>query len=121
MRRSVKETSSPLEVTQPPCLRPLLTRALPVFLVFVSLALAPLSTALAVHHDLAHTEQERHQHSGFDICVWIQVHSTGSHSLDAPAPQTLPHLTTQGIPPCEWIVASDPLPSSGSPRGPPLS
>lgn len=46
--------------------------------------IAPFSTALAVHHDLAAADHDGHEHSDTDLCQWVQYHT--GHSLVGEVP-----------------------------------
>lgn len=46
--------------------------------------IAPFSTALAVHHDLAAADHDGHDHSDTDLCQWVQYHT--GHSLVGEVP-----------------------------------
>ncbi len=58
--------------------------AIALSVVLLLLALAPFSTALAIHHDLAAADDDGHQHSDTDVCQWVQYHT--GHSLVADIP-----------------------------------
>src|SRR5688572_532892 len=60
--------------------------AIALSVVLLLLALAPFSTALAIHHDFAAADDDDHQHSDTDVCQWVQYHT--GHSLVA----DIPHL-----------------------------
>ena len=51
------------------------------------LVIAPFSTALAVHHDLAAADHDGHEHSDTDLCQWVQYHT--GHSLAGDVPHSL--------------------------------
>ena len=53
------------------------------------IAMAPFSTALAIHHDLAAADHDGHEHSDTDLCQWVQFHTGHSLAADVPAPRTL--------------------------------
>jgi hypothetical protein len=46
--------------------------------------MAPFSTALAVHHELAQADHDGHEHSDTDLCQWVQYHT--GHSLVGDVP-----------------------------------
>jgi hypothetical protein len=91
------------------------------FVLFVALlTLAPFAAALEVHHALAEADHDGHQHSEFDLCQWVQLHSASSIDL-GPAATPTPAPPQQQVQP-----AADPLPAgicaaTALSRGPPFS
>jgi hypothetical protein len=64
-------------------------RAVSITLVLLLLMMAPFAGALQIHHQLAATDHDGHNHSDFDLCYWVQQHASDSLSLqvfDARAP-----------------------------------
>ena len=53
-------------------------------LVLVVLAMLPFAGALEIHHVFADMDHDGHDHSDFDLCQWVQQHTSGSLLLDAP-------------------------------------
>jgi hypothetical protein len=53
------------------------------------LVIAPFSTALAVHHDLAAADHDGHEHSDTDLCQWVQYHTGHSLAGDVPTVYSL--------------------------------
>jgi hypothetical protein len=88
--------------------------------VLVVLALAPFAAALEVHHALAGADQDGHQHSEFDLCQWVQLHSASSVDLGVADTSLLAppqrHVPLYLRPARSGIVAAATLS-----RGPPLS
>jgi len=86
----------------------------------VLLALAPFASALEIHHALAEADHDGHQHSDFDLCQWVQLHSAssvdlGASDLGALAPPQ------EYDPPAQPVVPSANLICVSSPRAPPHS
>jgi len=89
-------------------------------LIVLLLALAPFAAALEIHHVFAEADQDGHEHSEFDLCQWVQLHSAGSSDvivLDigtlAPPREYDPPVPAVG---CSAVVLS-----SSSSRAPPRS
>lgn len=79
----------------------------------------PFSSALGAQHALAHVAPENHSHSGFDLCEWLQVLSTGSLNLDKdPFAQGLGLSGERVVQVCSFFK-NQPLVSSHRPRAPP--
>lgn len=98
----------------------LLVGAVSTALVVVLLTLAPFAAALEIHHALAEADHDGHQHSDFDLCQWVQLHSASSvdlgvSDLGALAPPQ------EYDPPVQAVVLSASLVSTSSPRAPPHS
>ena len=53
-------------------------------LVLVVLGMLPFAGALEIHHVFADMDHDGHDHSDFDLCQWVQQHTSGSLLLDAP-------------------------------------
>jgi hypothetical protein len=49
------------------------------FLVLVLVASVPFGHALEIHHIFSTIDHDGHEHSDFDLCQWVQQHT--SHSL----------------------------------------
>jgi hypothetical protein len=92
--------------------------ALAVSLLLV--AMAPFSTALAVHHDLAAADHDGHEHSDTDLCQWVQYHTGHSLVGDVPTLGSLFHQVEPKFHP-QAVFSSLSLPDSVSSRGPPAS
>lgn len=56
--------------------------ALSLALVFV--ASVPFGHALEIHHIFSEIDHDGHQHSDFDLCQWVQQHTSNSLAWDAP-------------------------------------
>ena len=50
----------------------------------VLLSSIPFAHALESHHLFADVDQDGHQHSDFDLCQWVQHHTTNSLVWDTP-------------------------------------
>ena len=50
---------------------------------------APFSLVLEIHHVFAEVDHDGHEHSDFDLCQWVQQHSSGSIVIDPPQLTTL--------------------------------
>lgn len=91
-----------------------------LFLALVIVASVPFGHALEIHHIFSEIDQDGHQHSDFDLCQWVQQHTSNSLVWD------LPQLAQQS-----WLfsllsLANDQIPLSSSSsllhsRGPPNS
>jgi hypothetical protein len=84
------------------------------------LVIAPFSTALAVHHDLAAADHDGHEHSDTDLCQWVQYHTGHSLAGDVPTVYSLlqpiaPRFHSQAV--CISLA----LPRSIASRAPPSS
>jgi hypothetical protein len=49
----------------------------------VLLSSIPFAHALEIHHLFAEVDHDGHQHSDFDLCQWIQHHTSNSIVWDA--------------------------------------
>lgn len=97
-----------------------LSAAFSAALVAVLLVLAPFAAALEIHHALAEADQDGHEHSDFDLCQWVQLHSASS--IDLGAPDADVHRSPRKHdPPAPAVVLSATLASTASSRAPPLS
>jgi hypothetical protein len=86
-------------------------------LIFV---MAPFSTALAVHHELAAADHDGHEHSDNDLCQWVQYHTGHSLVGDVPTACSLFHPIASKLLPqafCRPLTCSD----SVSSRAPPTA
>ena len=63
--------------------------ALAACLGFLLLCQSPLSLVLEIHHVFAEVDHDGHEHSDFDLCQWVQQHSSGSIIIDPPRLTTL--------------------------------
>ena len=61
-----------------------LRSAVSVFLLLLTLALAPLAVAQDIHHALAAADTDGHEHSDNDLCQWVQHHTSDSINLGGP-------------------------------------
>ena len=50
---------------------------------------SPFSLVLEIHHVFAAVDHDGHEHSDFDLCQWVQQHSSGSIVIDPPSLTTL--------------------------------
>jgi hypothetical protein len=85
------------------------------------LGLLPVSSALGVQHALSGAESDAHTHSDWDLCDWLKIQTTGSHSLDIGS--VWPGWLAQGdgtIQP-NLLVTNRPVRVSSPPRAPPHS
>ena len=92
--------------------------ALAVSLLLV--VMAPFSTALSVHHDLAAADHDGHEHSDTDLCQWVQYHTGHSLAGDVPTLSSLFHQVEPKFHPQAFFCSLS-LPDSISSRGPPAS
>jgi len=53
-------------------------------LALVLLALIPFAHALEIHHIFSAIDDDAHQHSDFDLCQWVQQHTSNSLAWDVP-------------------------------------
>jgi hypothetical protein len=88
--------------------------------VLLLLALAPFSTALAIHHDFSAADHDGHEHSDTDLCQWVQYHT--GHSLVAHVPDTssLFQPVERALPPV-LVFYTLSVPDSLGSRAPPQS
>jgi hypothetical protein len=103
-----------------PTISSALIHGLTLALSLVLLASVPFGHALEIHHIFSEIDQDGHQHSDFDLCQWVQQHTSNSLSWD------LPQLAQRS-----WLYslipfANDQLPLSSHShlihsRGPPQS
>ena len=84
------------------------------------LAIAPFSTALAVHHDLAAADHDGHEHSDTDLCQWVQYHTGHSLAGDAPTVYSLLQPIAARFH-SQTVCISLSLPNSIASRAPPSS
>ena len=109
-----------------PCLQnlwrgELARRAVFVSLVLLLLAMAPFAAALEIHHQLAAADHDGHEHSDFDLCYWVQHHSSGSLILEGCDAGSLWQQRSNLIDLPSLLLTSDLLVSTSSPRAPPHS
>ena len=69
--------------------RPSRLTATALFLGVLLLCQSPLSIVLEIHHVFAEVDHDGHEHSDFDLCQWVQQHSSGSIVIDPPRLTTL--------------------------------
>jgi hypothetical protein len=93
---------------------------LSVALIAILLALAPFASALEIHHALAEADHDGHQHSDFDLCQWVQLHSATSCEVGLPDDSSLAP-PKEHDPPIHTVVCSQLLASAASSRAPPQS
>jgi len=55
-------------------------------LALVILAVVPFAHALEIHHIFSDIDDDGHQHSDFDLCKWVQQHTSNSLVWDVPQP-----------------------------------
>ena len=60
-----------------------------IFLGVLLLCQSPFSVVLEIHHVFAEVDHDGHEHSDFDLCQWVQQHSSGSIVIDPPKLTTL--------------------------------
>jgi len=80
--------------------------------------IAPFSTALAVHHELAAADHDGHEHSDTDLCQWVQYHTGHSLVTDVPTVCSLLHPITPRLHPQAlffFITVSDSIASRAPP------
>lgn len=87
----------------------------------IFLSLLPFAAALGIHHALAEVDHDGHQHSEFDLCQWVEKHSSGSLPLDVPMVGGLPFEAPDQVVLQLTLFTSRFHSSSNSPRAPPLS
>ena len=54
---------------------------LALLLVLAIVILLPFSTALEVHHFFAEMDHDGHEHSDFDLCQWVEQHTSNSFTM----------------------------------------
>ncbi len=96
-------------------------RAVSVSLVLLLLAMVPFAAALEIHHELAPADHDGHEHSDFDLCYWVQHHSSGSLILEDCDAGSLWQQRSYLIDLPSPFLTSDLLVSTSSPRAPPHS
>lgn len=94
--------------------------ALALVVSLLLVVIAPFSTALAVHHDLAAADHDGHEHSDTDLCQWVQYHTGHSLVGDVPTVCSIFHPVEPKFHP-QSLSFSLSLPDSISSRGPPAS
>ena len=87
-------------------------------MVLLLLALAPFSTALAIHHDFAAADHDGHEHSDTDVCQWVQYHTSGSLDLGGPILSVWQAVGQYEVP-AQLILLSAEFSSVGPSRAPP--
>jgi hypothetical protein len=55
-------------------------------LALVLLTSVPFAHALEIHHIFSAIDDDGHQHSDFDLCKWVQQHTSNSLVWDVPQP-----------------------------------
>jgi len=103
----------------PPC-RWMLRTMLPLALLGVLLALAPVAVALEVHHELGAADGDGHQHTDNDICQWVQQHTGTSEMVDGLAPAVSCKQTIWAQPTVAALLPA-PLQGAAGSRAPPRS
>ena len=91
---------------------------LAVCLGLVLLCQLPFTVALEIHHVFAAVDHDGHEHSDFDLCQWIQQHTTGSIAMEPPRLTALIKSELNRWLHTETLFSSSLVPSSGS-RAPP--
>jgi hypothetical protein len=87
-------------------------------LALLLVTIAPFSTALAVHHELAAADHDGHEHSDTDLCQWVQYHTGHSLVADVPTVCSLLHPITPRLHPQAlffFITVSDSIASRAPP------
>ena len=92
--------------------------AIALGMVLLLLALAPFSTALAIHHDFAAADHDGHEHSDTDVCQWVQYHTSGSLDLGGPILSVWQAVGQYEVP-AQSILLSAEFSSVGPSRAPP--
>jgi hypothetical protein len=87
---------------------------------FLFVGILPFSGALEVHHIFAAVDHDGHEHSDFDLCQWVQKHTSSSLAIDPPGLAALDRLSVQHhtIP---QIPVFTPVISSIGSRAPPVA
>jgi hypothetical protein len=112
--------------TQSPTALPALLRriqngaSIAITLSLLLVVIAPFSTALAVHHELAAADDDGHEHSDTDLCQWVQFHTGHSLVGDIPAVCSLLHPIAPRLHP-QVLFSSIILSDSSSSRAPPAA
>jgi|GEM_PF-1018706 len=89
-------------------------------LALVLLASVPFGHALEIHHIFSTIDDDGHQHSDFDLCQWVQQHTSNSLAWDVP--QLTQQSCLHSLLPLSNDQVSFPSPSSLlHSRGPPNS
>ena len=98
----------------------LLRASVALGMICVLLGLAPFAVAQDVHHELAAADHDGHEHSGTDLCQWVQHHTAGSCDLDVPILAVCELVWHQELP-SESVLLSVDLSFVGPSRAPPRS
>ena len=92
-----------------------------VVVAFVFLCLLPFSGALEIHHLFAEVDHDGHEHSDFDLCKWVQQHSSESLVLEVPSIEEFRlDPVRRNRPPISRVVSLFDY-SVSAPRAPPFS
>ena len=97
-----------------------LAAGLALSLALVLLAVVPFAHALEIHHIFSAIDDDGHQHSDFDLCKWVQQHTSNSLAWDIPqsAQQSCLHsLLPLASDQVSFSSPSSLLHSRGPPRG----
>jgi len=95
-------------------------RKVSIFIGVVFLCLLPFSGALEIHHVFAEVDHDGHEHSDFDLCQWVQQHTSGALSID-PLGVATPFYIPDGYLSSVEYSWTSPTISVGGSRAPPLS
>ena len=96
-----------------------LVSALAITVALFFLCLLPFGSALEVHHIFADIDHDGHEHSGYDLCQWVQAHGSGSVDFDH-ADIGVPIQVEQERSCTSEIVYSSVALTAQESRGPPL-
>ena len=81
--------------------------------------LAPFASALEIHHALAAADDDGHEHSGSDLCQWVQHHTGSSVLAIVPTLRSSPVCIVHEFPRPALLVSAR-LTSVGHSRAPPI-
>ncbi len=98
--------------------------ALRTFAIVIGLTvfcLLPFSGALEIHHIFAEVDHDGHEHSDFDLCQWVQQHSSSLFVFEKPLSEVLPLEIARGKVVHKLVFVSFLGLSVQSPRPPPFS
>ena len=101
-----------------PAFARILSRSVAISLVLVVLGMVPFAGALEIHHVFADLDRDGHEHSDFDLCQWVQHHSSGSLVIDTPVFGALLGIGFDHGPYVQGLFCIHPA-QAPSPRAPP--
>ena len=91
-----------------------------VLLGLILLGQLVLTSALEIHHIFAEVDHDGHQHSDFDLCKWVQQHTSGSLAIEFLAIETPFNIEIEH-PSAPEVLYSSQIVRVGGSRAPPLS